>query len=153
MVLHHHIQELLQRGHSVEFVSTPDQMPSSSAEYPELKLKAFNVIDRQRYVRRYSGEYQAFQKYVADYDGDFIITHMIACWTTDLVAHTPRRTTAKRIAVGHGYHILPYRPVMQKYTFGFFTWFSSMLYALCLGRQMRSLDHLVFLADKPAGLL
>ena len=151
MVLHRHITEFLRRGHRVEFVTAADAPPPAIGSYPGLKWKGFPLQDHLRLVWRYSGEAREFQDYVADFKGDFVISHMMGGWSTDLLARAPRRTGAKRIAVGHGYHLHPYRPCMSKYTFGFVTWLSSWIFAMFLGRQMRRFDHLVFLADGPGG--
>jgi glycosyltransferase involved in cell wall biosynthesis len=150
MVLHHHVSELLRRGHEVQFVTGRDHaalIPLS--DYPGLSVQAFDLMDRHKPVRRFRGDPRAYQNFMAAYDGDAILSHMNGGWTSDLLALAERRTTAKRVAVGHGYHRLPFRFVKAGCSFGVLTWAWRVWRARTLAAALRRFDHLVFLADSP----
>lgn len=150
MVLHYQVSELLRRGHEVTFATGRDHAEMiAGADYPGLAIKAFNLIDRHKPVGRWVGNPTPYLDFVADYDGDAIISHMNGGWTSDLLALAERRTAAKRVAVGHGYHRLPFRPVNAGYTFGVCVWFWRFWRALTLARTLKPFDHLVFLAEGP----
>lgn len=93
--------------------------------------------------RRYTGDILGYQQFLQDLDGDVVFFHCWQAWPFDLAIPILRSLTPKKILVSHGLStslIFSPRDVVS--------WLLWRPYSWSVGKVLRSLDHVVFLADQ-----
>lgn len=136
-----HAFGLLQRGHEI-IVATGYDANRSATQFPEnLQVVQFKVSGNGNLRVGYQGDIEAYQRFIAGFDGDVIICHCWQIWSTDLALHAFTGTQAKKVLVSHG--------ASANSLYGFpravLSWLGWRPYVWRLPAMLRAFDHIVFL--------
>jgi glycosyltransferase involved in cell wall biosynthesis len=93
------------------------------------------------------GDVAAYQEFIANFPGDFIICHGWEVWTTDLAALVFHKTPAKKVLVSHGFsaHLVHWH---RRFPWGLGQWLGWLPYVVRLPFLMRKFLRVVVLSKR-----
>ncbi|MGD1017989.1 MAG: glycosyltransferase family 4 protein [Verrucomicrobiia bacterium] len=93
------------------------------------------------------GDIAAYQEFIANFPGDFIICHGWAMWTTDLAAAVFHKTPAKKVLVSHGFstHLVNWH---RRFPWGLGQWLGWLPYVMRSPFLMRKFSRVVLLSER-----
>ena len=68
-------------------------------------VKQFRVGGTSNLRAGIHGDVAAYQEFIANFPGDFILCHSWEAWTTDLAAPVFSKTPAKKVLASHGFSV------------------------------------------------
>lgn len=136
---------LAERGFKVT-VATGFLPERTVADGAGLEVRQFKVTGTSELGRGFSGEVEAYQKWVEGFTGDMVVAHSWDAWTTDLARSCFPKLRARKILISHGFgtHIPPWRP---KFPWGLGVWLRWQHYVWRLPWMLRDFDHVIFLSQ------
>lgn len=142
-----HATGLAARGHDVTVATAAVPETPDEETVAGVKIMRFRVAGSAHPLIRVRGEVSKYRDYVRSFDADAVLCHCWQAWNTELVFPALAETRAKKVLVSHGVsanshvgpkgwaHWLAYRPYVWRR----------------IPSILRSLDHLVVLADRADG--
>jgi glycosyltransferase involved in cell wall biosynthesis len=122
-----------------------DRGPESAGANPS--VKQFKVDGNASWRVGFRGEVAAYQEFIANFQGDFILCHSWETWTTDLAAPVFHKTTAKKLLASHGFtaHLVHWH---NRFPWGLGQWLGWLPYAVRSPLLMRKFSRVVLLSNR-----
>lgn len=138
---------LLARGHEVTIATGFDPLRASVERIPGITVREFKIPRLYRPGTGHLDAVEDYQDYLTTTDADVVFFHCWECWPTDLAWPVLARCPARKVLVSHGYpsHIWNRQP---RFPWGWGQWLRKQPVVWRLPRQLRSLDHIVFLSRR-----
>lgn len=141
-----HAHGLGARGHDVT-VATAFNESRPSEQPPNITVAEFRVPPQSHGVSLAPDEVCQYQKFVAEFDGDIILSHCWGAWSTDFSLPVLPRHRAAKIFVSHGYAAHQWHPY-PRFPWGIPSWIRGLPYVLKTIHALKIYDHIVFLSSR-----
>jgi glycosyltransferase involved in cell wall biosynthesis len=130
-------------GHSVTVATGYSPERTSELFGNGIRVKQFRVSGSTNFREGISGEADLFEKFVASFDGDFLISHGWHTWSEALAERAfPKLNAVKKIMMSHGFGAHRWNP-QARFPWGLGYWLGWQPYVWTFPWQLRKYDHLV----------
>lgn len=138
---------LSQLGHNVTVATDFDPNRENSHWPPGVVVRQFDVRGSDARRDGCQGETGAYERFIADYDGDIICCNCWQNWATDLALRSFPRTRARKAFVSQGFdaHMWLRQP---RFAWGLGQWIRAQPYVWRLPRMLKSFDHVILLSKR-----